>query len=158
MKHPVWLGIDFGWRNPFGAVFGVPVRGGEQWLIVAEYKQELRRVSEHGRKILEINFAGDFGALAGGWADPSDPEGIDELSEVLGVRILPAPAIGVKAGQEIVERWFREGPYGPGVIIHPRCVELIREIGFYDAHNPGGGDHHLLDGLRYLLVGSEGKR
>lgn len=158
MTRPIWLGIDWGWRNPFGCVFVCPVRGGEQFLVVDEYKQELRRIPEHGREILRRNFVGNYGALAGGWADPSEPEDIIELSEVLGVTIWPAPSIGVKAGQELVEQALMPGPYGPGLIIHPRCINLRQEIGFYDEHNPGGGDHHLLDGLRYFFAGYTRRR
>jgi hypothetical protein len=149
MKAPIYLGIDFGYRNPFAALLCCPVRGGEQILVVDEHYQVLRTVGENGRRIIAKN----PGVLRKGWADPSRPDSIAELTEVLGIGILPAPSVGVQYGQELVKQWLKNGPNGPGLVIHPRCINLLREIKYYDEHDPGSGDHHALDALRYFLVG-----
>jgi len=151
MRPPLFLGVDFGYRNPFAAVLCAPVRGGEKVLVVDEHYQELRTVRENGRKILEICFVSGY-VLRKGWADPARPDSIAELQETLGIEIIGAGG-AVEAGQKLVKEWLKNGPYGPGLIIHPRCVNLLREIREYEEHDPGGGRHHALDALRYFLSG-----
>lgn len=151
--RPIWLGIDWGYRNPAAFVLGCPLDGGERLAIVDVLRQDYRILPELADMVILLNHRGGYGTLAGGWADPSRPDSIREMSGLLGVEILPAPGVSFDEGQKLVNQMFRDGPRGPGLLIHPRCQELIREIPDYTEHEPGDPGHDLCDALRYLVVG-----
>ncbi len=64
------------------------------------------------------------------------------LSEILGVEV-KVPRRSVQRGQELVRQWLKVRPDGkPGLLIHHRCKNLIRELTHYLKHEPGQGEHH----------------
>jgi len=155
---PLYLGIDFGYKNPFACLWIQPIEGGERVLVVDEYYQRYRTTIENGKGILAQHQAAGYPALTQAFADPSDPDKRAMLAEVLGVEV-KAPRRPVEVGQELVRWWFQMRPDGkPGLLIHHRCKNLIEELKGYMVHEPGKGRHHALDALRYFFAGWEGAR
>jgi len=153
---PLYLGIDFGYRNPFACLWIQPIEGGERVLVLDEYYQRLRTTAENSRAVLAQHAACGYGRLTDAFADPSDPEKRAVLSEILGIEVR-APRRAVETGQELVRQWLKVRPDGkPGLLIHHRCKELIAEIRGYMVHEPGKGRHHALDALRYFFAGWPG--
>jgi len=154
--QPLYLGIDFGYRNPFACLWLQPIERGERVLVLDEYYQRLRTTAENGRAILAQNIAIGYGPIIAAYADPANPEGQAVLSEILGVEV-QAPRRPVAVGQELVRQWLKIRPDGsPGLLIHHRCKNLIRELKGYSVHEPGKGEHHALDALRYFFAGWAG--
>ena len=152
-ETPAFLGIDFGYRNPFAGVLFMPVRNGEKILVVAEYYQDRRTIPENAKGLFAL--AASFNVtLRQGWADPSRPDSIEELADLLAIPIIGAPSMGVVEGQKIVQEWMKPDPHGdPGLLIHPRCNNLLRERQAYYEHQPGSGKNDTLDALRYGITG-----
>ena len=153
---PLYLGVDFGYRNPFACLWIQPVAGGERVVVLNEYYQRLRTTAENGRAILAQHHSCGYGPITGVYADHSNPEGQAVLAEVLGVEVW-ALRKSVKDGQELVRQWMKLRPDGlPGLLIHHRCKNLIRELNGYFRHEPGQGEHHAVDALRYFFAGWPG--
>uniref|UniRef100_A0A7C3SIK2 Terminase large subunit gp17-like C-terminal domain-containing protein n=1 Tax=Desulfobacca acetoxidans TaxID=60893 RepID=A0A7C3SIK2_9BACT len=152
----LYLGIDFGYRNPFACLWIQPIEGGERVLVLDEYYQRYRTTLENGKAILAHHQASGYGPLTYAFADPSDPDKRAMLSEILGIEV-KAPRRPVEVGQELVRQWLRVRPEDglPGLLIHHRCKNLIRELKGYMVHEPGKGEHHALDALRYFFGGWE---
>ncbi|MGC8817697.1 MAG: hypothetical protein ACP5PX_07975 [Candidatus Hadarchaeum sp.] len=149
----LYLGIDFGYKNPFACLWIQPIDRGERVLVLDEYYQRFRTTAENGRALLEMQLASGYGRITDAFADPSDPEKRAVLSEILGIEV-KAPHRSVEVGQELVRRWLKVRPDGlPGLLIHHRCKELISELKGYMVHEPGKGRHHALDALRYFFAG-----
>lgn len=154
----LYLGVDFGYRNPFACLWIQPIDRGERVLVLDEYYQRYRTTAENGRALLQLHLAAGYGPLTGAFCDPSDPEKRAVLSEVLGLEV-KAPRRSVEVGQELVRRWLKVQPDGlPGLLIHHRCKSLIRELTGYLKHEPGQGEHHAVDALRYFFAGWELKK
>ena len=100
--QPLYLGIDFGYRNPFACLWLQPIERGERVLVLDEYYQRLRTTAENGRAILSQNIAMGYGPITAAYADPANPEGQAVLSEILGVEV-QAPRRPVAVGQELVQ-------------------------------------------------------
>lgn len=87
-------------------------------------------------------------------ADSAEPKSIDELRG-LGVHRIRAARKGpdsIRSGIQRIQNY--------SVIVHPRCVNFMREIGGYvwekdqtgkTLNRPVGGDDHLMDAMRYAL-------
>jgi len=152
----LYLGIDFGYTNPFACLWIQPIEQGERVLVLDEYYQRYRTTAENGKAILELHLVAGYGQLTDAFADPSDPEKRAVLSEILGVGV-KAPRRSVAVGQELVRRWLKVRPDGlPGLLIRGNCRNLIQELKGYAAHEPGKGRHHALDALRYFFAGWQG--
>lgn len=152
----LYLGIDFGYRNPFACLWIQTMDGGERILVLDEYYQRYRTTLENAKAILAHHQAQGYGPITCAYADPSDPDKRAMLEEVLGVSV-KAPRLPVEVGQELVRQWLKVGPDGkPGLLIHHRCRNLIQELKGYMNHEPGKGQHHALDALRYFFAGWEG--
>lgn len=109
------------------------------------------------------------------WAPPDQAMGKREFSR-LGIPISGA-RVNVLNGIESVRNTLKLQPWGePGIVIHPRCVNLIRELRTYrwlrsseNRLNPTAAkpeplkkDDHCVDALRYLIhsevsIGGGGK-
>ena len=74
-SQPLYLGIDFGYRNPFACLWLQPLERGERVLVLNEYYQRLRTTAENGRAILSQNIAMGYGPIMAAYADPANPEG-----------------------------------------------------------------------------------
>lgn len=153
---PIYFGFDFGYRNPFVCLWIQPQKKGERVMVLDEYYQTYRTTAENARALMNHHISMGYGEIACGYPDPSNPEGIAVLEQVLGVE-MRAPRVSVVRGHEIIRRWLKVNPEDglPGLIFHHRCQNLIREITGYLKHEPGKGAHHGADALRYFFTGWE---
>lgn len=140
-------GIDFGWRNPFAAVWGVLDRDDILWLIGERYRNQTP-LSDHAlalpKKVV--------------WY--ADPSGATEIAELrrrnLVVRRGPNR---LEPGLAAVTERIRTGR----LMVLPACRNLIAEAGRYRYPTPSeratlgeepiDADNHALAALRYLVLG-----
>ena len=143
------FGLDFGYTNDPTALFCGFLSLSEKRLYVWDelYKkglsnraiyQEISRMGYGKEKIT---------------ADSAEPKSIDELHG-LGLRIT-----GAKKGKDSVNngiQWIQDLE----IIIHPRCVNFLMEIGTYQwkkdkfdkkLNEPEDDNNHLMDAMRYAL-------
>jgi hypothetical protein len=152
----LYLGIDFGYRNPFACLWIQPIEGGERVLVLDEHYVRFRTTIENAQIILNHHRQQGYGRIICAYADPSDPDKRAILEEIMGIPV-KAPRRPVEVGQELVRQWLKVRPDGkPGLLIHHRCRNLIQELKGYMTHEPGKGHHHALDALRYFFAGWEG--
>ncbi len=141
-------GIDFGWRNPFAAIWGTLLADGH---LVLNGERVLAQtpLSDHAR------------ALPKGvswWADPAGRTEIEELRRA-GIAVRPGTN-AINAGLACVTSRIRNGR----LTIDPvKCPALIREFSLYrwpdeasgeaSHESPIDADNHALAALRYLVMG-----
>jgi hypothetical protein len=149
----LYLSVDPGYTNPFAGLWVMPVEKGERVVVIDEYYETMRTTPENARAIKKQHEERGYPPFRGGYGDPANPERLVLLGEELGVEI-KGPRLPVKVGQELVKLWLERRYDGvPCLIIGHRCRNLIREIRLYLQHEPGSGDHHALDALRYFFAG-----
>jgi hypothetical protein len=139
-------GIDFGFRNPFAAVWGLLDRDNILWL-TGEHYQRYQPLSVHGRHLpREVMWY-------------CDPAGAQERCELVcaGFRVRSgrnALSLGIAA----VTTRLREGTLR---VVRDCCPNLLYEAGLYryaDATESGGSEapvdehNHALAALRYLVT------
>src|SRR5262249_6283072 len=137
-------GIDFGWRNPFAAVWGVLDHDDVLWITHERYARETP-LSDHAA------------ALPKDVVWHADPAGRTEIEE------LHRAGFTVKRGDNSIRRGIalvtariRTGR----LRVSPNCVNLIAEARLYRyptaleratlGENPIDADNHALAALRYL--------
>lgn len=141
-------GIDFGWRNPFAAVWGTRTREDELWLTGERYASRTL-LGEHAK------------GLPRGtrwYADPSGPTEIEELRWA-GLRVWPGPN-ALRPGIAAVHGRLESGRLK---VVRGACPHLAAEATRYrydpdtDSHdeNPLDRDNHALAALRYLVLGMD---
>ena len=158
LKETLYLGIDFGYRNPFACLWVQPIERGERVLVLDEYYQRLRTTVENGKAVLAQHLACGYGPITDGLCRPLRPGQRAMLSDILGVEV-KAPRRRWTVGQELVRQWLKIRPDNkPGLLISHRCKNLIRELTGYLKHEPGQGEHHAVDALRYFFAGWPGAR
>ncbi|MFO0964657.1 MAG: hypothetical protein U0793_03595 [Gemmataceae bacterium] len=157
-------GIDFGFRNPFAAVWGVLDRDNVLWLTGEHYVRN-RPLSHHAAALPKT---------VHWYADPSGPAEIAEL-QCAGFTINPgknAVRLGISAVQSRIEA-------GALKILKGRCPNLLAEAGLYrwasrsplsphdggrgaggegGSENPVEESNHALDALRYLISRIDNRR
>jgi hypothetical protein len=143
-------GIDFGWRNPFAAVWGVLDSEDVLWLGGERYLSQTP-LHEHGAALRRL------GSITW-YADPAGRTEIEEL-RAAGL-VVRAGDNDLRPGIAAVTARLRTGRLR---IHRPACPHLIREAGLYrypTAREAGAGgetpidDHnHALAALRYLVAG-----
>ncbi len=142
-------GIDFGWRNPFAAVWGVVDESDVLWIVGEHYVQETTLQDNASRLRSQ--------GVEMWYADPSGAMEIAELRSA-GLKVRRADN-NIRLGIGAVNARLQSGRLK---VLRRRCPNLIREAGLYhyptsdeqsgsveipvDAHN------HALDALRYLVA------
>ena len=142
-------GLDFGYTNDPSALFIGFLDKEEKKLYVWDemYEKGLsnRRIFE---RITELGYAKERIT-----ADSAEPKSIDELKGY-GLRVYPA-----KKGKDSVLngiQWIQDLT----IIVHPRCVSFLTEIGSYTwkddkfgkkLNEPNDEANHLMDAMRYAL-------
>jgi phage terminase large subunit len=154
---PAVGGIDFGFKNPFAAVYGHLDHDDRLWITGLRYKSQCT-MPVHSE------------ALPKGvqwWADPSGAESIQQLRQA-GHSVRPCvhmPRRGASgenqspkiAGIDQVSERMRTGRLW--IVRTPETMPLIRELGMYHydetkkVEEPVDEDNHACDALRYLIVG-----
>lgn len=149
-------GLDFGFSNPFAAVWGHLDHDDVLWITGERYRSQCT---------LPIHCE----AIPRGvryWCDPADPESIREL-RIAGHDAVPCvhlPGRGAAgeakkpklAGIDRVSERIRTGRLR---IVRSKCPNLVRELGLYHynsdnlSEDPVKEDDHSCDALRYLIVG-----
>ena len=155
-----WRGVDFGFTNPFVCLWATLDRD-DRLLVFDEYFCAGGTLSQHAAEIRRRDDAlRAQGCLcAGGVADPSGRAEREELAGQ-GVALWPAEN-ALLAGIDAVRRRLNaRGDQSPGLVIDPRCSNLVREFESYCFEKAVGGDEplptkrddHCLDALRYLCM------
>jgi hypothetical protein len=145
-------GIDFGYRNPFAAIWGGLDCNGVLWLTNEHYVREQIPSYHAARLPRDVNW----------YADPHDPGRIREFKNA-GFHI-NAGIAAVESGIAAVQSRIRQGMLR---ICAGACPNLLEEAGLYrydDAPNekkseqPREGYDHGLDALRYMIMGIDKHR
>lgn len=154
-------GVDFGFNNPFCAIWGTVDHDDVLWLIGCRYVRQCT-IPTHAEAIPRgIPF----------WCDPAQPESIAQLRayghEAYPCRHRPGRgASGEKrnpklAGIDMVSERMRTGRLR---IVRGECLPLIRELGLYhydpekQSEEPVDEDNHACDAIRYLCVSLDRNR
>lgn len=143
-------GIDFGWRNPFAAVWGVVDRDDVLWLTGERYLSRTP-LHDHAQAL----------GVVGGCVWFADPAGATEIAELraAGVKVIPGDN-ALRLGIAAVTSRLQTGRLR---ILAGACPNLLREAGLYRYAGPGESSHdpetpvdehnHALAALRYLIAG-----
>lgn len=149
-------GLDFGWRDPFGAVWGFHDPTTDIIWVTGERKRSFGLLSEHAEALR--------GLRVSPWiADAGGAQQIAELRAAnIDVRKAPFNK-DLEAGIAAVNARIRTGRLR---IVRPRCPKLLEEAQLYcydeDNDDSGSGDtkgekpiddfNHCLDALRYWIM------
>jgi hypothetical protein len=141
-------GIDFGWRNPFAAVWGVHDRDDVLWISAERYSCETP-LHEHAAALKEQR----------GVTWYADPSGATEIAELraAGLKVLRGDN-DIRLGIAAVAARIRTGRL---VVSRSTCANLIAEAGLYrypssseravEGEKPIDEHNHALGALRYLV-------
>ncbi len=146
-------GIDFGFRNPFAAVWGAVDRDDVLWL-TGEHYARLKPLSYHVQHLpKDVMYQ----------ADPSSPGEIDDLIRA-NFRVRRADN-AVRPGIAAVSARLEEGTLR---ILEGRCPNLLHEAGlcrYGSGSDDDCGDeipiaehNHALDALRYLIMDLDSRK
>jgi hypothetical protein len=138
-------GLDFGYRNPFAAIWGGLDRDGILWLTGEHYVRQ-KPLSYHAARL----------PRAVSWV--ADPSGAAEIAELraAGFKVWPGRN-AIRPGIAAVQARILQGTLR---IVAGACPSLLDEAGLfcYDetpaekrGENPVGAYDHALDALRYLI-------
>lgn len=138
-------GIDFGWRNPFAAIWGVLDHDDVLWIT-------------HERYLRETPLSDHAAALPKDVVWYADPAGRTEIEELRRAgRIVRRGDNNIRRGIDLVTARIRTGR----LKVAPRCVNLIAEARLYRyptpaeravlGENPIDAHNHALAALRYLV-------
>jgi hypothetical protein len=145
-------GIDFGYRNPFAAIWGVRDRDDILWITGERYgrQQPLHVHAEHLPKSLM-------------WY--ADPSGANDIASLTYAGFLVRKASNaIRPGIAAVAARLRAGTLR---VLEGRCPNLLAEAELYKygtdgtaqgAEIPLDENNHALDALRYLVCGVDGYR
>jgi hypothetical protein len=146
-------GIDFGWRNPFAAVWGTLDKDDVLWIIGERYQS---RTPLHEHAVALANPSRDIW-----YADPSG------ATEIAGLRAAGLIVRGgdndIRAGIAAVSARLQTGRLR---ILRSACPQLVHEATLYrypssaerqrGHENPIDEHNHALAALRYLVAGLDG--
>lgn len=155
-------GIDFGFTNPFCALWGYVDHDDVLWITDERYQRKVT-IPEHSKNI----------PLGVAWW--CDPAGADERQQLRdgghNIRVYAhMPAKGAsgetrhpkRAGLDMVRDRMRTHRLK---IVRLRCPNLVRELGLYihdpenpEAEEPLDQDNHSCDALRYWVSGRDRRR
>ncbi len=166
-EQPIYLGIDWGFKNPFVCLFA-QITGDDRVLIFDEIYRSGMTDDECARaviaKLAEYNLK--VSDVEQGFADPSSPEGKQTFRNHGISMYEPRGERKVKLNDVSDGIVAVRGLYGredkPGIVWHPRCVNGRRETEGYcfseKSHDdkPVKVNDHAPDAKRYLVVGGVG--
>ncbi len=143
-------GIDFGWRNPFAAVWGVLDADDVLWLTGERYATRTP-LHEHAAALAKL----------GGVTWYADPSGATEIAGLRAAGLTVRPGDNdLRPGIAAVSARLQTGRLR---VVRGACPELLREAGLYrypteaerlrGEENPVDEHNHALAALRYLVCG-----
>lgn len=150
-----WGAIDFGYRDPFVALFAVVAGKGKDAVVYVhrEYRKTVRLVRDHGKHLAKLlRDDGGLGKFQGFFAD-WDAQARSELRRHASIVTKKADK-DIQAGVEVVNELFADDR----LILDESCKELVSEIEGYEwgegKEEPAKGQSdHGCDALRYLCLG-----
>jgi len=158
--NELWLGIDFGFKNPFACVW--VRRTGTMTYVFDEYVQEFRTIDEN-MDVVEARpwpraprIACDpAGAARNDQTAQSDHQQLKKRGYAVKKR-----SSQIQDGVEQIRCALKPAAGLPRLFIHPRCVKLIDAMRRYHYPNQGevpakDGDDHIVDALRYYFVNAQ---
>jgi hypothetical protein len=138
-------GIDFGFRNPFAAVWGTLDRDGVLWLTGEHYSRE-RQLDIHANHLpRDVTW----------YADPSSPKDISDL--ISGGFTVRAGDHEIRPGIAAVRGRMENGTLKvlegacPNLLAEASMYRYKTEVGTVQSENPFPEYNHALDALRYLI-------
>jgi len=139
-------GIDFGYSDPFAAVWGCLDTDGVLWIVGEHYERE-RTLSYHAQRLPKNVFW---------YADPSAPGQIAELKSA-GFKIQKAKNdidLGIAAVQGRLEsgRLRVRGDFCPNLVAEAGLYHYGRDAAGKRGKKPEDDNNHALDALRYLIM------
>jgi hypothetical protein len=161
-RGETWLGIDFGFANPFVCLWIVKHRCGIVH-VIDEYVQSGRIMHEH---IMEMKRRTDHGDIVAIGCDPAG-SATNEQTSKSNVRLLEEAGYLVRKrgshiqeGLDLVRDALMNGKGETRLFIHSRCKQLLRAMAAYRYPETGKGEtplkdgenDHLIDALRYFFV------
>lgn len=164
-----YMGIDFGFTNPFACVLiGIDTMG--RYYVCREYYQRRVEIEDHAAWINThfipfhpVAYAPDF----------EDPEKIQKLQKLLQIKNVMWPNKNVQEGIHTVEsklvcRANPEGLIFPNLMVHASCKNTIREFESWEFAKAGKNqdepeepmkkDNHALDAIRYVIHTLESRK
>jgi Terminase large subunit, T4likevirus-type, N-terminal/Terminase RNaseH-like domain len=143
-------GIDFGWRNPFAAIWGVLDRDDVLWLHGERYLCATP-LHEHADALRQFRSTTWY----------ADPSGATEIAELRAAGLCVRPSDNdIRPGIAAVSARLRTGRLR---VLRSACPHLLREAGLYrypteaerrlSGENPVDEHNHALGALRYLVAG-----
>ena len=161
------LGIDWGFRNPFVCLFA-QIHGDCLYIYDEIYKPGMTD-EECIENVLTVmrtltsnrSSASPQGYINCAYADPSAPEAIEAFVRA-GISMFDDDKIKLNAVNygiaSVRSLLYREDK--PGVVIDPKCTNLINEFDNYSFNEKTENEKpiklkdHAMDGIRYLAVGA----
>lgn len=157
-QYKNWLALDFGYVDPFVAL-DIMIDPADRVWVWREYMVSYKSTGEHGQYLANRENPQGYhvDAIA---ADPRGADEIATLTWILGG--IMHNGVGWELGVEQIKRALKPREDGlPGLIIHPRCGELIKMMKqlraktIKEGHNERKGQHdfydHGPDALRYFF-------
>lgn len=162
VRQPRWdtqwteviVGVDWGWEDPQVYLsIGIMGSGREAvcWVVDEQYESHktISWWSDQARR-LEQRFPG-----AKWFADPSKPSDIETIKRDGGVRIVKSTAHTIEEGVTAVADRFvirqrdpeDESSKFAKLYIHPRCTNLIKELGMYRRKRDPKNKERILDDI-----------
>lgn len=156
-----WWTLDFGYVDPF-VCLDIMVDEMKRVWVWREYQVSYQATFQHGLILKNRENPNGFHVDA----ITADPRGADEIATlvpILGSILANSAQVGWTAGVEEIKRALKVREDGlPGLIIHPRCIHLIRQmknlrkktVGEDRNEKPGQHDYddHGCDALRYFFT------
>jgi hypothetical protein len=144
--------IDFGYSDPFAAIWGVLDSNGVLWMLGEHYARE-RALSYHAQHLpKDVTW----------WADPSRPGEIAELRAACFVikKAKNDIDLGIAAvhGRLENDRLRVRGDLCPNLVAEAGLYHYDQDINGKRGKKPEDDDNHALDALRYLIVMLDRKR
>jgi hypothetical protein len=163
-REGLYLGIDFGFKNPFVCLWIRRDRFGRSF-VIDEYVQEEVEVDRH---IAEIKSRVQHGPVRRVGCDPagsarSEQTGLSCVNKLraAGFKVGCKGSL-IQDGLEMIRAGLCSGTGEATLFIHPRCKRLIQAMRAYRygtgrAETPvKDGADHLVDALRYYFINRDG--
>ncbi len=153
-------GLDWGWNDPLAGVRAKIDHEDVLWIDWTHY-QSRKTLTKFCDELTELNRAISLPNRPRWWGDPSGATQIAEL-RLKGHDVIACVHLGqqpLKAGITIVTERIEQGR----LKVHGALADLIEEAKKYRYPEPGKGnsevpvdaDNHLMDALRYMIVGHD---
>lgn len=145
--------IDFGYTNPFVVLWGSVDEDGRLHIYDEHYLR--RELIEHHAE--QIKARGD----CQWYVADHDAQDVAELRK-LDIMTTPARKSVLSGIQKVMSRLIVQPDGRPRLTVHPRCVNLLKEIGTYrwkersTKEEPVKENDHAMDALRYMVMQLDG--